>query len=406
MGKTNFTVKIIERLPRTDKRYNVFDDGVRGLGLAVYPSGQKTFFHLKKVRGYPRRTTLGAFPDMSIEAARGEAQRINSKLSTWKQNNFEGSDPLLRPKGALTLETLLTDYCERGLSKSQRCKNPTRTAEDAKWMFNKYLARWRARKLGEIRRPEVIDLHQRLKEESGPYTANRTLQLLRAMFNWAIHPDSSLWSGVNPAAKVALFVEHERTRFLDAKELARLFAALRDGATSCDLRDYVNLALWTGARKSDLFSMRWDDVKLEDTRWDVPDSKSVQYSIPLTPEAVAILKRRKNFHENENPWVFPSFGKKGHIVDLKGAWARLLKKANIINLRQHDLRRTLGSWQAKQGSSLPIIGKSLGHRSLDATEVYSQFDLDPVRSSMEAAIKSMIAAAKKKTNRLPVAISE
>jgi integrase len=401
VGKTSFTVKALERLPLRAKRYNIFDAGTRGLGLAIYPSGQKTFFHLKKVQGYPRRETLGVFPDMSIESARGKAEEINSKLSDWKRDGFQGPDPLLRPKGEPTLDELLTDYCERCLPKSKKCKSPANAAKDARWQVKKYLASWRTRKLSDIHRKHVIDLHLNLKKDSGPYTANRVLQLLRALFNWAIHPDSELWFGVNPAAKIALFGEKERERFLDAQELARLFTALKAKATSPDLRDYVNLALWIGARKSDVLSMRWNDVKLEDNRWDVPDSKSGNYQVPLTPEAIAVLKKRKKQNTDGSPWVFPSFGKAGHIVDLKGAWALLLKRAKITNLRQHDLRRTLASWQAKQGSSLLIIGKSLGHKSLEATEVYSQLDLAPVRSSMTSATKAMHAASQKKPKALP-----
>jgi integrase len=147
--------------------------------------------------------------------------------------------------------------------------------------------------------------------------------------------------------------------------------------------------------------MRWADVKLEDNRWDVPDSKSGRYAVPLTPEAVAILKKRLKTRKNDSPWVFPSFGKTGHLVDLKGAWAKILKCAKITDLRQHDLRRTLGSWQLKQGTSLPIIGKSLGHKSLDATQIYSRLDLATVSSSMATATKAMLAAAKKKPAQLP-----
>jgi integrase len=401
VGKTSFTVRAIERLPLKAKRYNIFDAGTRGLGLAVYPSGQKTFFHLKKVQGYPRRTTLGVFPDMSIESARGKAEGINRELSNWKTGGFQGPDPLLRPKGELTLDELVTDYCERCLPKSKKCKNPANAAKDARWQVKKYFASWRTRKLGDIHRKHIIDLHLNLKEKSGPYTANRVLQLLRALFYWAINPDSYLWSGLNPAVKIAFFGEEERERFLDGQELARLFTALKAKTTSPDLRDYVNLALWIGARKSDVLSMRWNDVKLEDNRWDVPDSKSGSYQVPLTPEAIAVLRKRKKQRKDDSPWVFPSFGKAGHIVDLKGAWALLLKRAKITNLRQHDLRRTLASWQAKQGSSLLIIGKSLGHKSLDSTEVYSQLDLAPVRSSMASATAAMHAASKKKPKALP-----
>ena len=59
----------------------------------------------------------------------------------------------------------------------------------------------------------------------------------------------------------------------------------------------------------------------------------------------------------------------------------------------HDLRRTLGSWQAKTGASLAIIGKSLNHKSMQATAIYARLDLDPVRESVERATAAMLTAA-------------
>jgi integrase len=167
--------------------------------------------------------------------------------------------------------------------------------------------------------------------------------------------------------------------------------------------DFVNLSLWTGARKADVLAMAWENVlPLENNCWKIPDPKGDPYDVALTVEAVAILKRRLAKRKNDNRWIFPSFGATGHIVDLKGRWRELLKRAKIENLRQHDLRRTLGSWQAGQGTSLLIIGKSLGHKSLAATQIYSQVDIDPVRQSVNAATTAMIVASKKKLPRLAV----
>jgi integrase len=69
-----------------------------------------------------------------------------------------------------------------------------------------------------------------------------------------------------------------------------------------------------------------------------------------------------------------------------------LKRAGLTDLRIHDLRRTLGSWQAALGASLPIIGKSLGHQSLEATQIYSRLELGPVRQSVERAGQAMLLA--------------
>lgn len=83
----------------------------------------------------------------------------------------------------------------------------------------------------------------------------------------------------------------------------------------------------------------------------------------------------------------------GHIVEPKKAWKRVLERAGIDDLRIHDLRRTLGSWQAKTGASLTIVGKSLNHKSPSTTAIYARLDLDPVRESVDRATGAILAAA-------------
>lgn len=70
-----------------------------------------------------------------------------------------------------------------------------------------------------------------------------------------------------------------------------------------------------------------------------------------------------------------------------------MERAGLEGLRMHDLRRTLGSWQAGLGVSLPVIGRSLGHKSLQATQVYARLDLDSVRTAVCAATSAMLAVA-------------
>jgi site-specific recombinase XerD len=61
----------------------------------------------------------------------------------------------------------------------------------------------------------------------------------------------------------------------------------------------------------------------------------------------------------------------------------------LMNIRLHDVRRTLGSYQAINGSSLQVIGQSLGHKSLQSTQVYSRLTIEPVRVSVEKAAQAM-----------------
>lgn len=80
-------------------------------------------------------------------------------------------------------------------------------------------------------------------------------------------------------------------------------------------------------------------------------------------------------------FVFPGIGKAGHLAEPKKGWQRILERARIADLRIHDLRRTIGSWQAKSGVSMAIIGKSLNHKNPNTTAIYARLDLDPIRSS-------------------------
>lgn len=97
--------------------------------------------------------------------------------------------------------------------------------------------------------------------------------------------------------------------------------------------------------------------------------------------------------ERQAKFVFPGVGERGYMVEPKKVWYQILKRAGLQNLRLHDLRRTLASWQIRQGSSLRVIQDSLAHQTIDATMVYTWLDLDPVRESVAKATAAMFAAA-------------
>ena len=158
------------------------------------------------------------------------------------------------------------------------------------------------------------------------------------------------------------------------------------------IRDYITFALLTGARKSNVLAMRWDQINLNRREWRIPRTKNeTPQIVTLTEEAAFLLQQRKATATND--FVFPGTGRTGHLTEPKKGWGRILKQAGIADLRIHDLRRTLGSWQARTGASLAIIGKSLNHKSPQATAIYARLDLDPVRASVEKATKAMFEAA-------------
>lgn len=114
--------------------------------------------------------------------------------------------------------------------------------------------------------------------------------------------------------------------------------------------------------------------------WTIPKTKNGEaHTIPLVSQALEILKIR--IQNKKNEWVFASHSKSGHFSDPKKTWKRTLERAGISDLRIHDLRRSLGSWQASTGASLVIIGKTLAHRNVGTTSIYARLNIDPVRDA-------------------------
>ncbi len=391
--RMNLTMKSIGALIPAGKRVTWHDTHAHGLRLCVEPHGRKYFCWCRKVKGKHEWKNIGNFPDITVENARMKAAEYNGKSARWKADQFQGDDPFEK-RHDITLKVALDDYADRHLAHNS--KNPTASVEGAKWQFKKYLSSWGNRQLGHIRKREVLNRHKELRDAHGLFTANRALQLVRAVFNWAKeHMD---WKGENPAAKVKLFPEkpHQRSRFLQDNEVEEFITAL-ENEPSRDLQHFIVMAIFTQARKMDILSARWRDVSFEPPVWTVPNPKSKDpYVIPLLQEVVKILRDRQQAAKPKAEWIFPSHGATGHLTGFKHTWPEFLKRASIKDFRIHDLRRTLASWQANLGTSLHIIGKGLGHKSPAATTIYARLQVDSVREAMERAAKALLTAGEKK----------
>ena len=381
-NKINFTKKALEdlTLPSHGKRNFYYDIKTRGLAISVTSKGTKTFVVYRKVDGKPERVTLGVFPDLSIENARNLASEVNSKIAQGKNPNAEKRNI----KEDLDLAQLFEQYMER-YSKIHK-----KSWQGDLNLYNYYLTNWKEKKIALIKKTDIESLHASIGAAYGKYAANRTFALLHTMFNKAID-----WGfeGVNPCIGIKKFKEKSRERFLQTDELPKFFIALNEEPNET-LKDFFYVCLLTGARKNNVLTMSWNDISFDRAVWNIKDTKNGEIqNIHLSDETLVILQKR--YARKTNNWVFASSSSKtGHLVEPKSAWKRLLKKAGLADLRIHDLRRTLGSYQAATGANSYIIGKSLGHKTQAATAIYARLNLDPVRESVNKATSAMFATMK------------
>src|SRR5215471_11882052 len=166
-------------------------------------------------------------------------------------------------------------------------------------------------------------------------------------------------------------------------------------------RAFFPLSLLLRTRRGELATARWADIDFAEAVWRIPNTKSGRpHLLPLPRAAVQILERLPSRDHSE--WLFPGEKTNTSITAPSNSWQRIRKRAglngdeNVPNsaVRPHDLRRTLGSWLAASGYTVPLIGRALNLANVRTPAIYARLDLDPVRRALEDNASMMLAAAK------------
>jgi integrase len=242
-------------------------------------------------------------------------------------------------------------------------------------------------KLVDVKPDDIDGLHRKISRGHGehkarPYRANRAAALLSKMFNLAVHRWQ--WLAVNPVRGLRRNQEGKRQRYLVNGELQRLTEAL---AVHEDRQaaNIIRLLLLTGARRSEVLAMRWNDLNLTDGIWTRPASTTKQkktHVAPLSAPARQLLSELSESAEASAEFVFPGrWG--GHRTEIRQAWQDLCRAANIKGVRVHDLRHSFASQLASSGFSLPVIGALLGHSQPATTARYAHLFDEVTRQATE-----------------------
>ena len=113
----------------------------------------------------------------------------------------------------------------------------------------------------------------------------------------------------------------------------------------------IRLLMLTGCRSGEILSLRWDYVDLDMGELRLPDSKTGAKVVHLGDPAIAVLRGIPR--TEGNPWVLPGLKPGTHIAYLHDSWRRILDRAEIENLRIHDLRHSFASGGLLVGEGCP-----------------------------------------------------
>jgi site-specific recombinase XerD len=222
-------------------------------------------------------------------------------------------------------------------------------------------------------------------------TVNRYRSLLSSIFAFAVRTGRI---SANPVRLVPRYKENEhRTRYLDEDEEKGLRKAIRK---NCPGREpELDLALNTGMRRGEQFSLRWDQVDLQGGRLTVVRGKTGRRFIPINAAARTALERL-HAHSNGSAFVCPET-KRQEQRDWRRWFEDSVRLAGIENFRWHDLRHTFASRLVMAGVDLRTVQELLGHKSILQTMRYSHLAPSHLNAAVEKLCPKPVTATKTAT---------
>ncbi len=410
-----------------------WDTTVPGFGVRVYPSGHKAYVLSYRVKGRKRLEVLGSCQVLTLDQAREKAKKDLVKAG-------DHIDPLEEKRSAgrgKTFGDLIGDFMTRHVE-AQGLK----TARDIRKRLDRNIpASWKSRHADAIEAWEIEALHQRIGKADGkPYEANRTLELLRVMFRHASRWKYLAPAAPNPTDGIAKFKQRERKRWARPEEVRAIIAAL-DDEPNIFVRALIWLYLLTGVRKSELRQARWNDIDWTRGMLRLSETKAGQeQEVALSAPALAIIQALPRLEGN--PYLFPGAKKGRHFVNIDKRWHRIRSRATVMllserddpqvagliarlteqlgrtptieeaqatavrqglalptgvmDLRLHDIRRSVGSWLTQDGVDLNVVKTALRHSKIGTTLIYARLGSDAAREAMEAHGQRILEAAGKR----------
>lgn len=405
----NFTIAAINNIEIPEQgRIEYRDTKVPELTLRVTSAGSKSFSVAKKVAGKNIRVTLGKFPANTIEQARKKARENLLLLEN-------GINPTEKKREEVIQNLSVVDFYEQY---EENFKARIKVGERRQKSLDDFSRTWKLHvkpRIGKYRAREVthaiaIRITDDIKAKLTAGLFNASIALLRAMFKFA---ESHAIISSNPFSSISKVRIESKTRFLLKEEIAKLFESLKEEKQI--YQDVVQILIYTGQRKGNVYSMEWDELDLVRGVWTIPHTKTKSktiYHAQLATPTVEILKRRQIEHKEQfgdSPYVFATKqrgNQKGHLStksDNSGYWKRIIERAGLDTenasqrITPHTMRKTLASWQALEGVDLLSISKSLGHSDISTTaKAYAHLSNDTVRLGVQKATDALQAAANNK----------
>lgn len=398
---TRLTKRVVGAAKPKTTKYILWDTDLPSFGLRVMPSGIKSFilrYRVGKGRNAKGRSvTIGKAGELTCEAARRLAKDFKAEARL-------GLDPEQERRQEVSQEMTFADLLEKWRINAAHINRRTgaiRRADNAKLDVDRLtihaLPILGKRPIAELKRSDINFLRDEISRGAtsirkktkprgvrnvtgGAGTAARTVAVLSSVFSYAI--DEELME-INPCRGVKVKPAGRRERFLSEAEAARLGEVLsgwhadRASQTAVTI---IRLLSLTGARRGEITKLKWSEIDFDQGFLRLGESKT---GLSIRPLSAMALKMLEGIPRTNKTWVFPTATGEGPFQGLGKIWREVRKKADLEDVRLHDLRHSFASFGAANGLSLPMIGALLGHRNMATTQRYAHLTNDAARKAAD-----------------------
>ena len=383
-SSARITKTVVDRL---QPNQTVRDTEIRGFGVRRQ-LGQPVYFLRKKIRGLDRWMIIGPHgAPWTTETARREASRLVGLIA-------DGKDP--SPATRDLDNPTLSEATDHFIVEHGPKLKPGSVEKYRILLRLHILPALGHLRVSNLSRPDILRFHSRMSDKAS--TANYCVAIVSKIMSWCeergLRPERS-----NPCLRIKKFRESKRQRYLVREEFARLGAVLdahaTEGGEGLFAVAAIRLLLLTGARVGEILTLKWSYVDLQRGLLLLPDSKTGQKTIRLSPPALDVLGTIPRLQGN--PYVIVGRRDGARLINLQKPWRRIRAEAGLDDVRMHDLRHSFASVAAASKGSLPMIGKLLGHNHPLTTARYAHLSDDPLQQLNDEVGATIAAAMAQKT---------
>ena len=370
---------------KTISRAGRYGDGRGGHGLSLLVKARadgslsKTWAQRIRIDGKPRNLGLGTYPVVSLATARSKALKHLVAVDAGEDPTIKVAPPQLTVRESL-----------EGMLRVRAPHWGPQSRSESIWRssFRDYVfPTIGSREIRTITVPDVLDIIEPIWA-SKPETAKRVLQRLALVFEWAMARGFADSNPTHSATSVLPKIRAPRVhrKAMDHADVGEIIKAARTAPAAPTMRLCFEFTILTAARSGEARGATWTEIDMERETWSVPAERMKlkrAHRVPLSSQAMEVLRRASEFRTPKTDLVFPSNIKQRKISD--AGLLNLLKKTLNRAFTIHGFRSSFRDWCAESDQPYDAAEASLAHVPRSTEAAYFRSDLlEKRRAVMQA----------------------